>query len=91
MRVYLQYQRGPIRRVGRAMPDWFWRIRENRTLHHIDDGGWTYRRCPYYTGTGICNHGCWEEPECHTCEPLNGWPLAPVEIRRIGRSLGAVH
>lgn len=33
--------------------------------------------CPYYRdpNNGVCQSGCWEEPKCHTDEPMGGWPL----------------
>ena len=30
--------------------------------------------CPYYqTGSEPCTFGCWEEPQCITSEPTEGW------------------
>lgn len=36
--------------------------------------------CAYYRGIGICSFGCWEEPVCHTEEPLGGWQRRAYEI-----------
>lgn len=30
--------------------------------------------CPFYRGTGTCNSGCRDEPNCQTGEPMQGWP-----------------
>jgi len=51
--------------------------------------------CPYYRGPGICSFGCWEEPRCHTEEPVHGWPGDSLTRlhrweRRVDR-LGAAH
>lgn len=32
---------------------------------------------------GICSFGCWEEPECVTCEPSEGWPIANLQEQAI--------
>ena len=42
-------------------------------------------RCPYFLGEGKCATGCYEEPQCRTCQPDEGWPseraiTGPVEI-----------
>lgn len=31
--------------------------------------------CPYYRGEGKCVTGCWQEPECITDEPSEGWAI----------------
>lgn len=45
--------------------------------------------CPYlarYHGVdgadpnGICNRGCYDEPECVTCEPDDGWPILRLRV-----------
>jgi hypothetical protein len=45
--------------------------------------------CPYYAryyaikgydGNAVCSFGCSDEPQCITCEPLEGWPS-----NRVGR------
>lgn len=36
-----------------------------------------YYRLPGYDNDAICGFGCWEEPQCITCEPAEGWPSHP--------------
>jgi hypothetical protein len=52
------------------------------------DGHYDLSRCPYYQTEGLpdaergtCQYGCRDEPECVTCEPSGGWPLARVRSR----------
>lgn len=80
---------------GRAMPAWYWRLRNDRQArHHF---GWgappvALDECPYNRGTGsrTCNLGCWDEPRCITDAPSRyGWPRRPIDPRRIARRLGA--
>lgn len=78
---------GSLSTWGRPMPRWYWEIRNTRQAeHHL---GWAappiaYGECPYYRQTGdrTCNLGCWEEPECQTCHPAQGWPRRPLNLRR---------
>ena len=38
----------------------------------------TFAECPYYLDrSASCDRGCWDEPECVTCEPRGGWPDPP--------------
>lgn len=30
--------------------------------------------CPWFRGTGKCNHHCTTEPSCETDRPAGGWP-----------------
>ena len=52
--------------------------------HEGDDYDDDLSDCPYfrrnYMGedipreVAVCNHGCWDEPNCVTCVPPGGWP-----------------
>ncbi len=37
---------------------------------------WYQREFPGADPEGICSFGCVDEPECQTCEPQEGWPMA---------------
>lgn len=40
----------------------------------------TYAGLPWAEKGAVCSYGCWEEPECVTCEPNGGWPSVHAEI-----------
>lgn len=49
-----------------------------------------YGTCGYYLWTKnqdgpflTCSFGCFEEPECITCEPDGGWPLAVTQTNTL--------
>lgn len=39
-------------------------------------------RCPYYQRDQKCDRGCYSEPECVTCQPLEGWEERIRSLRR---------
>ena len=55
------------RKAARTDAAWFSRERLNEALYHTS--------CDYFRGVGPCSLGCWEEPRCHTREPVEGWHL----------------
>lgn len=58
---------------------------EASDLEDPDDDGPDLGSCPYFAHyynpeenpMGTCTFGCWEEPECVTCQPEGGWAGYP--------------
>ena len=54
-------------------------LKEGVDLGYFDDES----TCPYYTQTGAktCDRGCYDEPQCQTCHPSEGWLGERVRLR----------
>lgn len=82
-----------VRRAGRQMPGWYWRLRESRIdlTGTRDDGGVILGECP---GTGVgCIMSCAShrsDPFCYDERPTNGWPHRRIDLRAIARNLGVL-